>query len=294
MTIYRSGVNQFPSRNERLDVLMERLTLGYFGLLIGTWVISSVTNSRSLVQIAMVNLLLLLLFVPTLLSVLFVLRYSVLNGTVHGVMWAFRISNGIAKEREQGRFELLWLAPSGPLGATMAVCTGCLYRKATLHTFVAQRRYILSAAILIGLLAVLNASYQSPSLYTSPRLLALIDASVLIAGLYIDSVHSTVLGSLVGMLVPNYSRSSVDARLWAPIIFLMLQAITFLLTLLTGLVILPDGYALLGMGGWFTEVSPAPVSLIVFFMSREIMIRVFWQLLAEQLNADPCQWTFWP
>lgn len=285
LTIYRSGANQFALPNPRVEIWIERLTILYLVLLFTSWMLSSML--RAVAQLLMVNLVILLLLLPVLVIIGLILRYSLFYGTFHGALWAVRISHNLAQEREHGRFDLVWLAPPGGLGATMAVCTGCLYRRAAFHRLMTERRFGLWALSFAGIVAILGTQISDDRLAVSPRTLALVEVMVLIAAFYIDAVHSTVLGSLVGMVIPTFSRSSLDARVWALVAFLSLQSTTFLTALLVDLLVMPSLYAAVGVSGWWTELSPPLVSLAVFFLLREGMIRVLWTMLTAQLNADP-------
>jgi hypothetical protein len=190
--------------------------------------------------------------------------------------------------------DLNWCGWRRPLGAAMAVCTGCLYRKATLHQFRFQSRILLVAAGFLGLLAIAVSRPANATPSVSWRLLNAIYASVLIAALYLDSHHSPIMGSLVGMLTPTYTTTRADARLWTVGIYLLIQLITLLSALLAANLIVPGAYHSLNLSGWNADISPPLIGLVVFYGVREAMITLLWYGLARQLNADPQEMCFWP
>lgn len=297
-TIYRSGATQFATHDNRLEILTERLVLSYLGGVIVIWAILG-THLTTLpipntLSIVLINLLFLLLALPVLISILYVLRYTLLNGTISGLLWALRISGYIAYERELGGFDLVWVAPPGGLGASMAVCTGCLYRKATIHQFRKQYRVVAVFVLITGLTGILGLEARLITIYTSLRVFALTLLIVVVVALYIDAVHSLIISSLVGMLVPTFTQNRLDARFWTSGIYISIQVFTFALGVFVCLFLMPTLYTALQLSGWWVDLSPLLIGLAVFYLSREAIIIVLWHLLARQFNADPQEMRFWP
>jgi hypothetical protein len=291
-TIYRSGATQFATRNYKLEVYAEKVSMVYFVVLFSLWILANIAEYRS--QSIFLSLLLFLFSLPMLLFVGAVLRYSLFNGMVNGLFWALRISNGVAYEREQGRLELLWLSPPGALGATIAVCTGCLYRQDTFHQFRLQCKIIIWIALALGALLVVNVSTAYATPYTSYQALAFVNILTLIAAIYLDSIQAPILGSLIGMLVPTFTENRLDTRVWTVSIYLLLQIVSIVFALLIGTVILPMFYLQLNLAGWLADISPPLVSLISLYWFREGVISIVWYALTRQLNADPREMRFWP
>ena len=291
-TIYRSGATQFATPNYKLEIYAEKVSMVYFVVLFSLWILANLAEYRS--QSIFLSLLLFLFSLPMLLFVGAVLRYSLFNGMVNGLFWALRISNGVAYEREQGRLELLWLSPPGALGATIAVCTGCLYRRDTFHQFRLQCKIIMWIALALGALLVVNVSTAYATPYTSHQALAFINIVTLIAAIYADSIQAPILGSLVGMLVPTFTENRLDTRVWTASIYLLLHVVSIVFALLMGMVILPMFYRQFNLAGWLADISPPLVSLVSLYLFREAVINLVWHVLARQLNADPLEMRFWP
>lgn len=297
-TIYRSGATQFATRDYRVDMFLERAVLSYFGAVLVIWTVVGTRFATSAAATALnvlfLNLLFLLLALPILLTLVYVLRYTLLNGTISGLMWALRISDYIAQERAFGGFDLVWVAPPGGLGASMAVCTGCLYRKATIHQFRKQYQIVCALVLVCGLLTLLGLDARYVTIHTSLRAFGLTILLVIVAVLYIDAVHSLIMGSLLGMLIPTFTQHRLDARFWTISIYLSIQIFTFALGLFVSLFLMPALYSNFQVSGWLADLSPFIIGLGLFYITREGIIALLWHLLAMQFNADPSEMRFWP
>jgi hypothetical protein len=95
------------------------------------------------------------------------------------------------------------------------------------------------------------------------------------------------------MLAAAHAEDSLDARLSAVLIFLSLQALTCIVTLLTPIAFLPAVERAEALLNWNLAISPLISSLLVFFGVRELLITLCWQALARQLNANPTEFRFW-
>ena len=100
----------------------------------------------------------------------------------------------------------------------------------------------------------------------------LLDILTLSAVSYIDHVQSVVLGSLVGILVPIYTRAGINTGFEAAGIFLTLQAIPFLVAFFI-VILTPDS-------------DPIILGLLIFYLTREGFIIGLSRILVYALNAD--------
>jgi len=193
--------------------------------------------------------------------------------TAYVVTWAMSISDLIIREHERRTYDLLCMSPAGALGVNWAICTGILHRNDVLG-WLGVLRKLMAALLLIVLFSILLTTASRQSLPDLSQLFRLsLDIVMLAAASYVDHVQSVVLGSLVGMLVPVYNRTRLDAAVLAGRIFLALQ----IFTLLAALVILPGSYQ--------GESSPLLLTLLVCYLTREIFIVVLWRALVYPLNA---------
>ncbi len=216
--------------------------------------------------------------------------YMLLHGTLAGAVFATRISAAIARERERGTLELLSMSPQGGFAATWAICTGCQYYDQTFKGQGARRvwfaRFIFVSVMTLSSLLAL----ASPRAYGGRpfEALALMLVGIMVVSLafHIDDVHSLVLGSLVGLVVPVITRHRFDARLWALLTFLLLQVVAYTLTWVVGLLIIPQLYEDIGLTGFTLDIAIALEVLLVFFATREVLAQGLWLALRVLMDDD--------
>jgi hypothetical protein len=213
--------------------------------------------------------------------------YMILFGTASGMYWALRVSGAIARERERGTYELLSTSPYGPFSASWAVCTGCQYYDQTFKGVGAQRVWYARAFFLTMLLFSAIAAQVDPRNFGGRSLETLVGVTViaftLALAFYMDDVQSTVTGSLVGMIVPQFTRNRLDARVGAFVGFVLLQASVYLLVWWASFSLLPQINEALGVRPFI--VLPCE-QVLAFFAIREVVIRVLWGMTTLLFAGD--------
>lgn len=212
-----------------------------------------------------------------------ILLASIALSSVYVSVWVIGITTAIVREQQRLTYDQFCLSPSGALGANWAMCAASLHRRDALGWLDLLRKLLAGLLSFVLLVILVTTAFREN--FTDPvRLLQLsVDILALAAATYVDHVQSIVLGSLVGMVVPIYNRASGDAPFLALISFLTFQGITFLATLLTAAVILPDLYP---FAGWPTGISPTLVCLLVLYLTHEAFIVALWSALTHQWNAS--------
>jgi hypothetical protein len=214
------------------------------------------------------------------------------NGTVYSLIWAMQASSILAGNRQSETYDMLCVIPQGMFGVHWSVCTACMHRQNRLEQIHGLVRSIL--LVFLGLVLVVTvfmlphtsgetgrfAIAQANQGATS--LVVLATATVL---LYIDHVQSVVLGSLLGMLIPTYSNRRADAQLMTAAVYLLIQITTYVILGVLALNVLPALFR--DVEGWFASIGRAMLLIPTFYMIRELVIRVVWQMLLERLNAAP-------
>jgi len=278
-TVLRAGATQFPPVKSRLSMWMDRAFVLYITSIIALGVLVNVLvpDWRAL----LLQLFILLLLLPFLGVILFFLSNTILNGTLHGIIWSLSMSAIIAEEYERGRHQLLYVSPAGALGATWAIATGFLYRHAAFHQFLNRRMMIVRIAYLSSGLLILA---LLPDMDGNIDILAGLASAILVY--YIDTIHSPLTGILLGMLIPTYTGNRLDTRLWVVSMFLFVQITTYTLTLVTALLVVPTMLIGLEAGGQTISLGSLLISLLVFYLIREGIISGLWYLLMHRLNAD--------
>jgi len=215
--------------------------------------------------------------------------FLVFNSTVYGVFWAASISVRITTERLGATYDLLCLTPAGTLGTNWAISTASIYRNETFKRLNVIVRGLVIAALfvativtLIFVLILIADAEDRPANELRVLSLAPVYVYAFIAAFYIDHVQSVVLSALIGMLTPYYVQNTSDAQLWAAGSFLVLQISTYLVTIFTGVIVLPALYA--GRTGWLIDSSIPVLSLLVFYTLREGYLRIVWSRLIRRMD----------
>ncbi len=221
-----------------------------------------------------------------------------ITGIVYGLDCALRVSHAIVQEHENDTFQLLSLSPPGPLGTSWTVCTSSLYRNrefAQLHMIV--KSSIMVAVVITSLLGVLVligqsstfSRYEQPVL---PTVAILANLTGLFIVMYAEYVQSALLGCLIGMLIPTYVESTLDAGLYAFSVFLLIQTGVYFLAALIGFTVLPILYQAAGFYGELADISLAVLRVGAFILIREGIVQLVWRQLVNRLNAQPSEFDY--
>jgi hypothetical protein len=215
---------------------------------------------------------------------------------VYGLRWAVMIAGAIAREREVGMFELTSLTPAGAFGSSRAIMAACLHRNESLAQIQSVGAWVMRMAFGLMLMMSLEGITAPIIRYDVDPLLGQIITPLYIAMLgaavYIDHVQSIVVAELVGMLIPIYARRRTDAALGAAVVYLLLQMASYALTLLLGFVLLSpviDGLPIVPQSR--TIILPF-LRLLIFYSTREVVIRLLWRALTRETNAAASEMDF--
>lgn len=206
----------------------------------------------------------------------------------YSLRWAITIGSTIARERETGMFDLVSLATDGGIGASWAICTAAIHRNQSLQQIQSPMSWVVRLGFTLLLLASLG-NFVEPLVpgdadMAMQTLIPLLYLSTLAGALYIDHMQSVAMGSLIGMLMPTYTRSRVDAGIGALIVFLLLQIVTYVFTLLIGFSLVPAVFRNLEVAPVTGAVALPILRLAIFYAIREGMIAGLWRILVERLN----------
>ncbi len=151
--------------------------------------------------------------------------------------------------------------------------------------------------IMLTLLSVLALLFSYPALNRRLEGAALIvpvyiTLMVIFSASYIDYIQSVILGCMVGLIVPTFQENSLNSAVYALGGFLLAHIGTLLLTVLVGSVMLPGVYDMLGFYGDVASLSQIGLSLVTLVVTREVVIRILWSLLAERTNAADIEQQF--
>jgi hypothetical protein len=210
------------------------------------------------------------------------------TNTIYSMTWASRIGSAIAHEREQETYDLICLLPVGALGAGWALSTAHLHRSALFRTLRLLMRSLLVAlagALLLVLPVVMSMSSGGS---TSIGLFLLLDHGlVLAAAFYCDHIQSLTLAYLIGMNIASTAQNRINAQLWSGGIFLLLQMLIYMMTLIFSLVLIPALLNHLHVDEMSVTICTPMLTLAIFYALHEIAIWFAWRRLAHQFNASP-------
>jgi hypothetical protein len=219
-------------------------------------------------------------------------------GLTYGIDCTLRVGTSIAKTREDDTFDVLSLSPPGAIGACWAICTSVLYRNRDFDRLREVVRGVLVVALIVVIIGdMILALFSTPRFVRTqvgpPLLIPHILGLSLIAGvIYIEYVQSAVLGVVVGLLIPTYSRSRFDTGFMAFGVFLMLQIGVYFVTVLAGFALLPALLNPAALSGQFVDVGMTAIRLLIFYGAREALIATLWRLVVLRLNVTPSELDF--
>lgn len=232
-------------------------------------------------------------FMPTLL-ILIMPFFLLICGLVYGLECAIRVSQLILVERKNNTFELLSLSPAGALAACWAICTSSLHYK---RQFERLRDIVkTSAQIVIAVFSVVvilfGGSTALSILFSDapiplPAMLPLMNAMAIVALLYVDYVQSTVMGSMVGLVIPTFASSIVDSFLYAPAVFLLLKFGCYSLGVLVGINLIDTLYLQAGWQGGAADFSMTILRVVIMVAVQELLIRGLWRIILIRMNSRP-------
>ncbi len=250
---------------------------------------SLIRRTLKFTAIYLLACLLLTLAWPVILSnpPLVVLVSAASVNTIYSTLCAARIGSALAREREQATFDLICLMPMGALGAGWALSTAHLHRSAlfrTLRLLLHSMAIALIGALLTIIPVTLTLASGSPASYELFMLLNY--GGALVAAFYFDHIQSLTLAHLTGMITASVAKDRINARLWSTGVFLLLQLLIYLVTIIAAFVLLPALLRQLRMSEMAINMALPLLCLAIFYSLRELSIRLAWRFLAHQFNAS--------
>jgi hypothetical protein len=217
-----------------------------------------------------------------------VVAFLVFTGTLYGMVWSANISRILVRLRTDGKYDLLRLSTASELHLNWAVCTGYLHRNRSFSRVHGQKarlaQYILMVPGALAMPLMIGIASENEA-YTMMLMTTVVHTVVLAGAYYIDYAQSVIIGGLIGMIVPLYSRSEIDSRMVAGFSFLALQISSYAITWWLGFVALPSLYTHLNIGSGYPGLSLHLLQLLIFYACREAIISGLWNTLQRQLPA---------
>jgi hypothetical protein len=247
------------------------------------------------------RLLLLIIALPIAVFLIFAILYAGLPtlmyggpillpiiANTYGLNWAVGIGSLIATERERKTYDLLCVTPFGTLPTTWAITSGYAHYDQTLRSVSQLRAWQLAiiwvVVPFIGSMVIMQFGQIGYYITLIPVFIAYLAAFT--AMLYIDQFQSIIVGVLVAMIIPTLGRAMQETRIWITGVFILLQFVTYLSALLICLGALPIIFDALKLRGVLIDFGLPVLSVVIFFLIHEAIIRWLWRVLKEQVGAE--------
>lgn len=208
----------------------------------------------------------------------------VFSGTLYGIGVASRVSSQVDQERRSATYDLLCLSPNGAAGTIWSVWMACLHHREAFRSINAREswsvRLVLFMPLIISAQLLIQRFFNEAHTWTLPWILALL--LILLA----DHIQSITTAGVIGALGPHLAANRMDGQLWAISLFLGFQAVAYGLAAASAVIL--SGAGLLGdVPGPPRDWLVPALTVMIFGLSREYMLRKLWKRLAGQLNAAP-------
>jgi hypothetical protein len=214
-------------------------------------------------------------------------------GLIYGIDCAVRVSQSITYERKNNTYDLLALCPQGVLAACWVLCTSLLFQQqqfSRLHEIVRTSVRIAFAAITVILMLFIGITASiifSGSKLTLPIIIPLVNAEAMVVLIYSEYVQSTVIGCLVGLLIPTFASGTMDSFLYAPAVFLLLKIGSYTTSLLVGFNLLDKVFKQIDVQSLLVGILLTVARVVIIVMVQDIVIRLLWRMVIERTNTLP-------
>ena len=208
-------------------------------------------------------------------------------GTIYSLGWAAGIANLIGRERARHTYDLICVAPPGPLGVSWAMALGYLYRHRTFRNVNQPGNLIARVALTSFVLAGLGAFSPNFGLLSTDTVIAQLLARVITLALAvtIEHVQSVALGVEAGLMAATSTEDGNNAQIIALALYAGVQLTTYLGTVVIGFMLLPSLLGALNANGLFAYALLMIVRVTVLAALREGLLVVLWHVLTARVNG---------
>ncbi len=229
-------------------------------------------------------------FMPTLLIIVMPFLLAG-GGLVYGLDCAMRVSQLITTERRNHTYPLLALCPAGALAVCWVICTSAIHQHryfTRLHEIIRVCTQI--AVGLIGLVLLLFTCVSIPIIVTASRLtvpdyVSVINIGAVLVLIYSEFVESTVIGCLVGLIIPTFSEGALDSLLYAPALFLLVKIGCWVISMLIGFTLLEQVYTQFALHNGLMDIFLTVMRVMIVVAVQDIIIRGLWRIIIQRTNT---------
>jgi len=231
-------------------------------------------------------------FMPTVLIFLMPILLGVC-GLIYGIDCAVRVSQQIAFERKNNTYALLALCPPGALAVCWAMCTSLLYQErqfSRLHEIMLISTRIAFTVIIVTLVVVIGITISivlSSARITLPIITPFINAEALVVLIYSEYIQSTIIGCLVGLIIPTFAVGTTDSFFYSPAVFLLIKIGSYTISLLVGFNLLEGFIQQVGAQSELMNVLLTLVRVVIFVVVQDVVIRLLWRMTIKRTETVP-------
>jgi hypothetical protein len=232
-----------------------------------------------------------------LMAVLLPVGLLAMSGTSLGIYHAWRTGARLSDYRAQGWHPTLGTTPAGWLGVNWVILTSIAHQGDRLLQVRKIVRYVaifgivtIGMSLVMTILSLLSLADYAQQVQADERIIiALLPFLVMFVLLYADFVQASIIGGLAGMIGGNSTYDPIDARLRASGLFLLVQFMTYMLSILGWLGL----RSVVTM--WFEillvqSILDATLLMVIFYFLRETTIEFLIRWWLWQNQADRIDW----
>lgn len=215
--------------------------------------------------------------------------------TLYGLRRSMRLSGDI----HRAEYDILGTLPTGKFGSVWAVGTGSLHQRASFRwiPFLVQGLVIATIVTLIGGIAMSLVALRqpySPEATLGNQLVMYVSVAgiFLMLGFWVDHRYTGLLAILVGMAMSIDCITFAESRIRALLLFLFVQAMTYTVAVAALVGVLLPLMMSFGLEPIPAIVTLGSLSITLFAILREWMVRRAWLYLLHKGNADGAEREF--
>jgi hypothetical protein len=203
-------------------------------------------------------------------------------------------AGAVAQAQQTGNYDLLCLSPIGQIGASWLICAAQLKRDNPSRvirrdkggSFLTQSliTFLTIGVIFTAMANLPDIAWMYYTYRSTYWLVVLVYVFGLMFAFPFEIEFITGIAAIIGMLVPTFSRKSLNAQTAAFVLFLFVQVVTYALIFLIGFVLLPSIFWQLNFFTWVAAIVIVVLRFMTFLIVRAGVSWLLYLLLHKRLD----------
>ncbi len=213
------------------------------------------------------------------------------SGLIYGLDCAVRVSQFISYERKNNTYELLVLCPQGALAVCWVICTSLLYQHQQFHRMLEIVRtstriaFAAIGVVLILFVGIFLSIILTSSKLTLPIIVPMVNAAAVVTLIYTEYVQSTIIGCLIGLIIPTFASGTTDSFLYASAFFLLMKVVSYTIGVLVGFNLLDRFYQIFGVQSGLSDILLTLTRVIIIVILQDVIIRYLWHMTINRTDT---------